>query len=202
MSYVKLTKLNTIDLLLVMNFLTPTLAKEARNGIGLSQAKVARELNIGRTKLALFEVEKYLLDDACLTTLKQFYEQKGYCFDAFNPTVESAITNVQLAEPPSSQVIDGYVVSTQLSDDEAQELIVDIHTNELRIDSLAIEHPKVGFWDGVPDKDSMNELLKLCAQSYLYIRTLQGITFETGSTDTVGAMLLELLNNHANNSTL
>jgi len=59
---------------MIMTILTPDEAKQARAAVGLSQSKVAQATGISRTNLALFEVKKYLLDDAALTALKQFYQ--------------------------------------------------------------------------------------------------------------------------------
>lgn len=64
-----------------MTILTPMQSKAARQALGLSQSKVAHETGINRSTLALFEVNKYLMDDRALHALRDFYESHGHAFE-------------------------------------------------------------------------------------------------------------------------
>ena len=60
-----------------MRLCNPSQSRAAREQARLSQAKVSRATGVSRTQLALFEVGKYLLDDASLKALRRFYEDIG-----------------------------------------------------------------------------------------------------------------------------
>src|SRR3569833_4745641 len=62
--------------------LTPEVAIGARQKTLLSQDKVATDLGINRAYLSLFESGKYLFDECLLSSLRAYYEEKGYVFDS------------------------------------------------------------------------------------------------------------------------
>jgi transcriptional regulator with XRE-family HTH domain len=146
--------------------LTPDDAKQARAALGLSQSKVAQATGISRTSLALFEVNKYLLDDEALMKLEQFFEAAGYTFS--NSPVE------QTDSAAGYRLMEGYAVSIGLSDEEAELILDDIHANDIEIKSLSNQKSGVGFWSEEPKTEGLNRLLVLHARNYVLIRRLQG----------------------------
>lgn len=189
---------------MAMTIMTPAEARLAREHVGLSQAKVARATGISRTKLALFEVEKYLLDDATLTALRAYYEDGGY---RFKPVEEGqAMDTPHCADGPTGRVdamgfrlVDGFAVPAGIGSDEAEELLAELNKNDARIEALASESAKVDWWSDVPDKEGRDEIVRLMARNYLLTRRLQGdAVFGTasrsnGETPTHGTLAVALI---------
>ncbi|MDQ3187084.1 MAG: helix-turn-helix domain-containing protein [Pseudomonadota bacterium] len=57
--------------------LTPQQAKAAGGNAQLSQGRVASNIGINRSYLSQFEPGKYLLDDATLIRLRDYYSKKS-----------------------------------------------------------------------------------------------------------------------------
>jgi transcriptional regulator with XRE-family HTH domain len=146
--------------------LTPDDAKQARAAIGLSQIKVAQATGISRTSLALFEVNKYLLDDEALMKLEQFFEAAGYTFS--NSPVEQADSAA------GYRLMDGFAVLEGFTEDEAESILDDIHANDIEIETLSCQKAGVGFWSEQPKTEGLNQLLVLHARNYVLTRRLQG----------------------------
>jgi transcriptional regulator with XRE-family HTH domain len=174
--------------------MTSTQSKAARAALGISQSKVARATGINRTQLALFEVKKYVLDEAKLSALREYYEAQGYEFEAPDTTRKSTSRDLQapvarLAEPDAhethssdTKVIDWFVVPAGLEDDALEALLDELDTNDRRIDELALQAPQFD-WLGEPKPGAQDEVLRLMARNYLRVRQLQFGAMEPASGD-------------------
>ena len=157
--------------------LTPDAAKQARAVVGLSQSKVAQATGVSRTSLALFEVNKYLLDDDTLTKLKQFYQDAGVDFPV-NSTVEQPVSAPEpvtdTLEETGLRLMDGYAIPAGFPEDEAESILSEIGANDFEINELFNQKSGVGWLSGEPKKEGLNILLKLHARNYVLTRRLQG----------------------------
>jgi hypothetical protein len=162
---------------MIMTILTPSEAKQARAAVELSQSKVAQATGISRTNLALFEVNKYLLDDAALTALKQFYQDTGHAFpDSYSVEQPESVTESpdDFPEHIGLRLVDGYAVPAGLSEDEAETILTEIHANDVGIESLSEQKSGVNWWSETPKTEGLNRLLALHARNYVLTRRLQG----------------------------
>ncbi|GCL66373.1 helix-turn-helix domain-containing protein [Pseudaquabacterium pictum] len=60
--------------------LTPDDARAARNYLGMSQAKAAKESGLPDHKIKRFEAGNYIPDEVFLADLREFFEDRGYEF--------------------------------------------------------------------------------------------------------------------------
>jgi DNA-binding XRE family transcriptional regulator len=163
---------------MVNTILTPNEAKQARAALGLSQNKAAQGAGISRTKLALFEVKKYLLDDGTLLSLKQFYENLGHLFDEQASDVQQAtVKPVQSAKPMYStgvRLVDGFAVPAGLDINDTETILAELAENDNQIALLSSKKAGVSWWSEELKTEGLNELLRLHARNYLLTRLLQG----------------------------
>ncbi len=165
---------------MIDTILNPENAKLARAAIGLSQNKVAQAVGMSRTNLALFEVNKYLLDDQALTQLKQFYIDAGYSFNNGSTVVEQASefeSDDNTSEPIHStgvRLMDGYAIPEGMEEDEVESILTEINGNDQKISKLSSQVPDVGWFSDEPDKTGLEQLVRLSARNYALVRRLQG----------------------------
>ncbi|MGP1680077.1 MAG: helix-turn-helix domain-containing protein [Burkholderiales bacterium] len=163
--------------------MTSTQSKAARAALGISQSKVAHATGINRTQLALFEVKKYVLDEAKLSALREYFETQGYAFDSTATvrqfTREAQAPVARLAEPApqaalqsDTKVIDRFVVPAGVEDEILEALLDELDANDRRIDELALQAPQFD-WLGEPKPGAQAEILRLMARNYLRVRQLQ-----------------------------
>jgi len=180
---------------MIQSILTPAESRQARRFAEVSQKTVARATGIGRTKLALFEVEKYLLDDATLETLRDYYAGLGYVCEAS----EADNTEAVMAAPEGSRadagirLIDSFAVPVGLDFDDVEDTLAQIAVNDEMIDELSEQKVEAGWFTDETEK--RDKAVLLLARNYLLIRRLQGHEFlgENVEPDTNGALLQSLL---------
>lgn len=155
-------------------------ARNARSHLGLSQAKVAKATGISRTKLALFEVGKYILDDATLRALRDFYGEQGY---DFGPTPAKDFGSHERAnrekapavpEEPAMRIVDGFAVPPGSEPEEIEAALAELTENDQKIEDLATQASRVGWFSDEPDTAGRDEILRLMARNYHLIRRVQG----------------------------
>lgn len=142
-------------------------AKEARENLGLSQGKVATDLQFNRSYLSQFESGKRLFVDEDLKRLRDYYENQGYEF-VDTPTLE---TN-------GIRAMDGFAVPHSVSTEEADNILTEYAENSEHIRRLASEEIGTSlFFGDVDEKDreqKTRRLLCLMARNYSLIEQLHG----------------------------
>jgi len=179
--------------------LTPAESKQARHFAEVSQNTVARATGISRTTLALFEVEKYLLDDAALETLRDYYTGLGYEFaEGADGNAEATTTAPDRSEAESSvRLIDGFAVPSGLDFDDVEDTLAQIAANDELIGLLSEQKTESSWLFDEPNTDKRDKAMILLALNYLLTRRLQGHDplSENIEPDTNGALLQSLLLN-------
>ena len=177
--------------------LRPADSKQARRFAEVSQNTVARATGISRTTLALFEVEKYLLDDATLEVLRDYYAGLGYEFtEEAGGNNESISTTLERSEAKTSvRLIDGFAVPAGLDLDDVEDALAQIAANDELIGELSEQKTESTWLFNDPETDKRDKAVLLLARNYLLTRQLQGhkllgIDIEP---DTNGALLQSLL---------
>jgi len=163
--------------------LTSQQAKQARQVLGLSQGKVAGDLEVNRTYLSQFENGRYLFDDAVLTRIRDYYQLCGFDFaeppeivpDEADVMDAGSETGYQSA-PPSVRVMDGFVVPHQADETDVDDILTQYAQNRRFIRELCQSAVKQGFWDINEDdlSERKHRLLVLMARNYTLIEQLHG----------------------------
>jgi len=178
-----------------MTILTPLQSKAAREALGLSQSKVARETGINRSTLALFEVNKYLMDDRVLRGLRDFYESHGHTFEeAATPATAATMAPPQAApvtphetheEASHAPVVDGFAILSGFDQDDVEAALDQIHANDAAIAEITAQ-PVQRHWfsDDIITAPS-DKALDLMARNYVLIRQLQGRAIVEAANDDV-----------------
>jgi transcriptional regulator with XRE-family HTH domain len=188
---------------------TSVQSKAARASLGVSQTKVANATGINRTQLALFEVRKYLLDDARQKTLRKYYEGLGYDFGtaprnpkdhpSYDP--DEAGSDGARTDSSDSKVVDRFVIPAGLEDEALESLLAEIDANDRQIDELSQTKAEVNWFSGKPAPETRDEILRLMARNYLRIRQLQAgsanegeaVTRENQDEPTCGEVVAEAI---------
>jgi len=154
--------------------LTPEVAKVARQKTHLSQDKVATDLGINRAYLSLFESGKYLFDECLLSSLRAYYEEKGYVFDSIQDIGDHA--KAELPFHQKARVKDGFEIPSEIDEIEAERLLAAYKENRNKIISLCQQHPKeILFWIDEDDLENRKrEVFTLMARNYALIEQLRG----------------------------
>lgn len=172
--------------------ITPDAAREARAKARLSQARVAKDTGISRTKLALFEVQKYLLDDQDLTALRDY-------FCGLDVLDEQALVTPHGRESNGidvgCSVLDGFAVPAGLDQELVENALEEICANDQQIMMLARNRAERDWLIFPGDKKQRNEIVRLMARNYLLTRYLQGREAVEQSQDdfTNGDAVVELI---------
>ena len=149
-------------------------SRMARKALGLSQNKAANGAGINRSQLALFEVQKYLLDDELLQKLRHFYQEQGYHFES----APQATPGVPLAVQESGQtthsradavLIDGFLVPAGLDHDEVEEALAEIEANDEAIQEIAAGPVEEDWWSGESGNDQRDPALVSRTSDCVYI---------------------------------
>jgi transcriptional regulator with XRE-family HTH domain len=144
-------------------------AKTARETLGISQGKLASELNINRSYLSQFESGKRLLADKELNLLREYYEENGYEF-IDSPTNEGN----------GIRIMDGFALPAGVNDMDADIILTEYAENMEKIQLLSEKDIKINsgiFSDSIDDDDKeakTRQLLCLMARNYTLIEQLQG----------------------------
>ena len=166
---------------MIETILTPDEAKSARESVSLSQSKFAKGAGLSRTKLALFEVKKYLLSDEELWSLKQFYESVGYEFSgesAVELLSDETSETVQQKRSPGFRLMDGFAIPEGIEAINAELRLTEIADNNDRVEELSQELTGVHWFTGESKKEGVNEMLRLMSRNYLLSCQLQGHELE------------------------
>lgn len=171
-----------------MTILTPMQSKAARQALGLSQSKVAHETGINRSTLALFEVNKYLMDDRALHALRDFYESHGHAFEeAAKPPVAAVAAPVAALEayddPASAPVMDGFAILSGFGRDEVEAALDELHANDAAITEITAQPVKRHWFSDEIDPAPTNKAVALMARNYELIRQMQGRVFAESAND-------------------
>jgi transcriptional regulator with XRE-family HTH domain len=180
-----------------MTILAPLQSKAAREALGLSQSKVARETGINRSTLALFEVNKYLLDDRDLHSLRDFYESHGHTFEEVaKPAQVATVASPQPApvatplaayeardEDDYAPVVDGFVIPSGFDQDEVEAVLDQIHANDAAIAEIAAQPVKRHWFTDDIISEPSDKALTLMARNYVLIRQLQGRVMAEAAND-------------------
>ena len=161
--------------------LAPEHARAARAHVGLSQAKVGAATGISRTKLALFEVGKYILDDATLEALRSFYAEQGYDFESTQIGAEAPkeaadrwSASAAATEEAAIRVVDGFAVPPAAEPEEIEAALGEVIENDRRIEELATQAARAGWFSEEPETTGRDEIMRLMARNYWLIRRVQG----------------------------
>ena len=152
-----------------LSILNSQQAKKAREALGMSQGKLASELNINRSYLSQFESGKRLLSDEELNLLRECYEEKGYEF-IDSPTNEGN----------GIKVMDGFAFPDGVTDEDADIILTEYAENTEKIQLLSEKDIEINssiFSDSIDDDDKeakTRQLLCLMARNYTLIEQLQG----------------------------
>lgn len=156
----------------IQTILSPVEAKAARHAAQLSQAKVSAQTGISRTKLALFEVEKYLLEPEALTQLRDFYDEIGVLdqVDSKNAAIPDQKTHTK----PCCALLDGFAIPSGLDEGVTETLLADVARNDAQIKQLAAREDGKDLWVFEADHSDRDEIIRLMALNYRLSRRLQG----------------------------
>lgn len=160
-------------------------AKNARTAAQLSQGRVASEVGINRSYLSQFECGKYLLDDAALSRLFDYYSKRGVKLESLG-----CVLSVQGEDDSEERYLprlrDGFQLP-QEADEERVDLLLDEYSeNRHRISNMSkIDLSNSGFLGFGIDEDKANkktdEVINIMARNYAIIEELQGhdLTFSS-----------------------
>lgn len=150
---------------MLQTILSSQQAKKAREALGLSQGKVATNLQINRSYLSQFESGKRLFSDEDLNLLRQHYENLGFDFDD-SPTISGN----------GIHVIDGFAIPPLIYDAEADDILTEYAENKVKLQRLSVQKIKSGLF-GIDEEDiaeKTREILRLMAKNYSLVEQLHG----------------------------
>ena len=163
------------------NFQTPAILKQARESLGLSQASVSRETGLNRTYLSRFESGVQILSDDSLQALQDHYATSGFDFALIADIPESKQQLNDYGNPEISResctIIDGFLIPEGLLSAEAEELLIELESNEEYIRTQLSTPPKLGLF-GVDQEDLSQRLLLIGLRGlrcYSIVQELKGI---------------------------
>jgi transcriptional regulator with XRE-family HTH domain len=157
---------------------TPQQAKVARGTAQLSQGRVASDVGINRSYLSQFESGKYLLDDATLTRLRDYYSKHGAKLESVAHAPSAQFEN-DSDESDTLRLRDGFLLPPETDEDHADALLNEYAENRHRIDNMCtFDLSNSGFLGFGVDEDKAHkladEVLSLMAKNYAIVEELQG----------------------------
>lgn len=132
-------------------FLTPELSAQARSELGLSQAKVSKEIGLSRGYLSQFESGKRVLADDQVSALQEYYLSAGW-----KPADEQEEKPVEA----SVLIIDGLVVAGQI-DGSIDDLMQEYYDTKSEIDKLRSADIQRGWFGGLDHEAAEEDGKKL-----------------------------------------
>jgi len=156
--------------------LTSRQSKAAREQLGMSQRRAAADSGLQRLTLNQFETRKVVPNDAFLEELRDFYESRGAVIEDAAP-VESKPGQVEAVALPDRYVLDGFVVTGAMAQDEADQILEELALVEEKIEDIMVEPLEERFlFEGVTDRCErrQEEMQILMVRAYSLIRKLQG----------------------------
>lgn len=188
-----------------MEYLTGDIAFQARQELGLSQSKVAKETGINRAYLSEFEGDKRVLSESQLKGLSDYLQQQGW-----SPTSEQSEATVEELinhDKCGLTIRDGFVVVQHASEHDVEELLGEYYALDDEIEGLCSAKVIRGMF-GIDDEEAIKQGLQvlLCiARRSEILNVLQGRTDALGgrldisnekTLISVGDYVNALLSNH------
>ncbi len=158
-----------------MSLLTPNQAVEARQSLNLSQAMVARDTGLNRAYLSQFEGSKRVLEDPWLTTLHEYYVSQGW--EPVEDTDRASVEQRLKSEKHGLTIVDGFVISSHASIDEAETLLEEYYDNAHEIEQLKAVEFKRGILGGLSEheiRDKSVRAFALMARQCQIVQLLHG----------------------------
>lgn len=191
-----------------MEHITPAQSASARQQLGLSQAKVAKETKINRTYLSQFESGKRILPDLELLRLSDFYESLGWS----NIGEGSLDSSVQMPASEHYRIADGFVIAEPSLMFDLEDLLDEYQDNDRKVRELVeAELPRGFLFGGLNHDEAVAAALKplvLMAANCQIQQILHG-TYEVDNWDlemadedsitTVGDYITALINRFSRN---
>lgn len=156
--------------------ITAEQSRAARFQLGLTQANVIEESDLPGHKLKQFETGRFVPDMPFLEKLRDFYQGKGVQLVGGQDkpaALPSPASKAQGVAPASGMC---FYVDPRWSDDEVEQLLGVMETNDERIASILKEPVNTGFFSAYDEAADalIRELFGLMALNYQTFRTLQG----------------------------
>jgi transcriptional regulator with XRE-family HTH domain len=164
------------------NLQTSKMLRNARESLGLSQAKVSRDTGINRTYLSRFEGGIQVLPDDHLRVLQEHYEEAGFEF----PAISEKDSEIDLQGNPtvhrdSCTIMDGFLLPDDYNPIEVEDLLEELKSHEDFINSELNSAPENGF---LPERSLRRRLREIAFRGlrcYSIIQEMQGreLTFSS-----------------------
>lgn len=170
---------------MLKQILSPEQSRDARRLAGVSQQTAANAAGVSRTHLALWEVGKYLLPDATLKALRDYYTKTGYVFDEDQDggKKNSLLDGSDATKRPQKtnatpglegfSLIDGFLVPDGLESGPVENLLAEIAQNDMKIAELAATPAERELLGGYCEKVS-DQITQLMARNYTLVQQLRG----------------------------
>lgn len=170
---------------MLKQILSPEQSRDARRLAGVSQQTAANAAGVSRTHLALWEVGKYLLPDATLKALHDYYAKTGYVFDedqdggkkgsllngsdeTKRPQKTNAATGLE-----GFSLIDGFLVPKGIDSVAVENTLAELADNNVKIAELAATSAEPELFGGYCQKVS-DQITQLMARNYTLVQQLRG----------------------------
>jgi len=162
------------------NFQTPSILKQAREKLGLSQTSVSKETGLNRTYLSRFESGVQILPDHNLQDLQDHYAAMGFDFseiaDTENDHQEPNEDGMPTVPRENCTIIDGFLIPDGISSLEVEELLDELRHHEDFIESELKKAPISGLL-GI-DSGNLKRKLRLIGlrglRCYSIVQKLKG----------------------------
>lgn len=156
---------------MLKQILSPEQSKDARHLAGASQQTAANAAGVSRTHLALWEVGKYVLADAALKALRDYYTKTGYVFDEDDDGENKETEGTPTLEGFS--LIDGFLVPEGLESAHVENILAELAENDVKIAELAATPAESELFGGYCQKVS-DQITQLMARNYVLVQQLRG----------------------------
>lgn len=158
-----------------MNVITPDQSVEAREGLQLSQAMVARETGVSRPYISQFEHSKRILEDGWLEKLHDFYVSRGW---EFNDDVDDESMEARLKSSKNAlKIADGFVVCDSIGEADVEDLLEEYYANSVEIQKLEKTELRRSIFGGLSEEEKLRSSLRpliLMARQYRIKQMLHG----------------------------
>jgi len=145
--------------------ITPEQSIKARESLGISQAAIAKAIELSRPYLSQFEGEKRILDDETLDILKAHYISLGWTPDED--------TEVSRTEPESSiKIRDGFLIPNSLPDEDLESLLDEYHATKKAIKDQEQQEAPRGWLGGIDEERTLRNGVKVML-NYMRLQKIQ-----------------------------
>lgn len=168
--------------------LTPAQLRRARRARDISQARLAREVDVKRSYISQFECGRYNFDDVDLRRIKAFF-----------PEIKSKPPREKKAVPlPEKKHTfrNGFLIPENLNNSYVEKLLKLFQSNQRAIKKI-LDEPAPKFLWLVEDDEACEKreraVLLLMADSYVLGELLRGQRFPISREGTIGARIRKLM---------